>query len=162
MKKSSYVWGIMLIIIGGILLYDNIFDAHLFGWSTLWPMFVLGLGLSFEFSFFINRKAPGLLVPGGILTTNGIVFFFQTFTKWHFIGYTWPLFILSVAIGLFQLYWFIGRPKGLLVTIIILSAVAFISLTCTLLSGINEFGIIFPLALIGAGVYILFFRKTSA
>lgn len=162
MKKSNTAWGFILILFGGLLLYDNLFDGDIISMKTLWPLFVLGLGLIFEFSFFINRKAPGLLVPGGILTTNGFMFLFQTFTNWHFIGYTWPVFVFSVAVGLFQLYWFIGKPKGLLIPIFILTTVSCVSFTIGLMSKINSLinlGLVVPITLIGLGIYLLFFNS---
>ncbi|NLD49459.1 MAG: hypothetical protein GX660_20075 [Clostridiaceae bacterium] len=161
MKKSSIAWGVIFILFGGLLLYDNMFNPDIISMKTLWPLFVLGPGLIFEFSFFVNRKAPGLLVPGGILTTNGFMFLFQTFTNWQFIGYTWPIFIFSVAIGLFQLYLFIGKPKGLLIPIFILTTVACVSFTIGLLNGINSFinlGLVIPMTLIILGIYLLFFK----
>lgn len=163
MKKSSTIWGVILVLLGGILLYDNFFDADIISMGTLWPIFILGPGLICEFSFFINRKAPGLLVPGGILTTIGLLFFFETFTNWQFIGYTWPIIVLSVAIGLFQLYLFIGRPKGLLIPVFILTTVSTVSFTIGLLHGINSFinlGLVVPLTLVCLGIYLLFFKNS--
>jgi hypothetical protein len=166
MKKSSVVWGLVLIFIGGLLLFDNIFDVSLFSMARLWPMFILGLGLIFELSFFAsdNRKDPGLLVPGGILTTLGVVFFFQTYTNWYFMKYSWPFFILAVAIGLFQLYWFSGRPKPLLIPIFILSTVAVVSFSIVVLHGFMSFinfSLLAPVALIIIGILVLFGKNES-
>ncbi len=60
-------------------------------------------GLSFEVAYFTNRKGPGMLVPGGLLTTLGLLFLFEEITRWQFSAYTWPIYTLAVAIGLFQL-----------------------------------------------------------
>ncbi|MFZ5990077.1 MAG: hypothetical protein ACOYWZ_23520 [Bacillota bacterium] len=159
MKRGSPIWGLILIFIGGLLLYSNAFNVNIFGWHTLWPIFVLGPGLVFEMSYFIGRKAPGLLVPGGILTTIGLLFFFETFTGWRFAAYTWPIYILSVAIGLFQLYLFSGRPKALLIPVSILTAVAMVSLSIIVLNSFMsfiDFGLIIPLALLTLGGYIIY------
>lgn len=159
MKKGSPTWGLILIFIGGLLLYNNIFDVNIFSASRLWPIIVLGLGLIFEFSYFIGRKAPGLLVPGGILTVLGFLFFFETFTDWDFSEYTWPIYIISVAFGLFQLYLFSGRPKGLLVPVFILTTIAVVSLSIIVLNGISSFinlGLMVPLAFFALGGYIIY------
>ncbi len=43
---------------------------------------------------------------------------------WHLMGDLWPTYPLGVAIGLFQLYLFGGRDKGLLIPVGILGAVS--------------------------------------
>ncbi|TYQ16983.1 UNVERIFIED_CONTAM: hypothetical protein Cloal_3574 [Acetivibrio alkalicellulosi] len=164
MKKSSSIFGLIFIFIGGFLLYAYFTDVNIFSMSTMWPMFVLGLGLIFEMSFFMNKKAPGLLVPGGILTTLGLLFFFESFTSWRFSQYTWPIYIFSVAIGLLQMYLFSVRSKGLFIAISILFLIGGTSLTLTVLSGITSFinlGLILPIALIAVGIYFLFLRDTQ-
>ena len=71
MKGKNYFWGIILILIGVMAIFNNLFDFQFFRISRLWPIFVLFLGLSFEAGYFSRGREPGLLVPGGILTTIG-------------------------------------------------------------------------------------------
>ncbi|MHC1747137.1 MAG: hypothetical protein AB9856_01950 [Cellulosilyticaceae bacterium] len=127
MKSNYYFWGILLVIVGALGVLDNIFGINLIGHYSFWPLIILAIGLCFEFAYFSAKKAPGLLVPGGILTTIGLLFMFETLTNWHFSAYTWPVYPLAVAIGLFQLYWFGGREKGLLIPVGILTLVATVS-----------------------------------
>jgi hypothetical protein len=119
MKSSNIVIGSLFIIFGILLGISMITDIKF----ELWPFFVLIPGLIFEVSYFRSRKKsdPGLLVPGGILTVIGLLFFFQTLSGWKFINNSWPVFMLAVAVGLFQLYIFGGREKGLLVPVGILA-----------------------------------------
>jgi hypothetical protein len=122
-------------------------------------MIILMLGVMFELVYFVTLKAPGFLVPGGILTTYGILFFFEAATDFHFAEYTWPVYIMGVAIGLFQLYLFSGRPKGLLIAVAIISGAALISLFVMLFKaflGSMDFGIVIPAVLIVAGLLLLF------
>ncbi|MCX7748788.1 MAG: hypothetical protein N2645_18160 [Clostridia bacterium] len=135
-NRNTFI-GFILLIIGGSFLFNNLFHIKLFSMGNLWPIFVLGVGLAFEFSFFLSRRAPGLLVPGGILTTIGLLFFFETFTDWKFAAYSWPIYILAVAVGLFQLYLFSGRPKALLIPIGILTTIACASFFFTVLHWFN-------------------------
>ncbi|HPC99738.1 MAG TPA: DUF5668 domain-containing protein [Acetivibrio sp.] len=159
MKKGSPAWGLVFIFIGGLLLCDSIFDVNIFSISRLWPMIILVLGLIFEFSYFVGKKSPGLLVPGGILTVTGFLFLFESFTGWYFSKYTWPIYIISVAFGLFQLYLFSGKPKGLLIPISVLTTVSVVSLSIIILnivtSSIN-FGLLIPLAFFALGGYIIY------
>ncbi len=163
MRRSNYIWGILMIVFGGLLLSENLFNFNIFSPMLFLPMLLLGLGLSFEAGYFINRKSPGLLVPGGILTTIGLMYFFEVITNWQFADLTWPIYVLSVAIGLFQLYLFSGRPKGLLIPIFILLAVALSFLSMNVLSVFSswyDFKLVISLILIGLGIYVVT-RKSS-
>lgn len=153
------IWGIILIVIGIILIIQKVFLISIFSWEHFWPIFVLILGLSFEFSYFFKKRAPGILVPGGILTTLGILFFFETFTDWNFSAYIWPIYPLSVAIGLFQLYLYSGRNSGILVPVSILTAVSVISFISIMMHGLSwlfQSSLLWGGALILIGVLILF------
>ena len=163
MRKTNYIWGILMIALGGLLLSENIFDFSLFSPMLFLPMLILGLGLSFEAAYFINKRYPGLLVPGGILTTIGFLFFFEVTTNWQFANLTWPIYVLSVAVGLFQFYLFSGRPKGLLIPVIILLAVAGSFLSMNILSIFNSwsgFKFVISVILIVLGINALT-RKRS-
>ncbi len=136
MEKKESTVGIILIIIGAIVLVDRIFNLKFLSMSNFWPLFVLIPGLLFEVSYFVTRRDPGILVPGGILTTIGLLFFFETFTGWQFARDTWPIYPLSVAIGLFQLYLFGYRQKALLIPVFILGCVSLISFVIIIMGGI--------------------------
>jgi hypothetical protein len=134
--------------------------------SNLWPLFILVPGLLFESSFFASRRDPGVLVPGGILTTIGLLFLFETFTGWRFSEYTWPVYPLSVAIGLFQLYLYTGRNPALLIPVFILggvSSIAFLSMVLSAVLGALpswfSFGLIVPVCLIVLGIYIMLRKR---
>lgn len=164
MSRNNYIWGFLMIIFGGLLLFENLFNLNIFSPMLFLPMLVLGIGLSFEVSYFFNRKAPGLLVPGGILTTIGLLFFFEVITNWQFADRTWPIYILAVVIGLFQLYLFSGRPKALLIPIFILLAVAVSFLSMYMLSVFNTFNnfkIVLSVLLIGFGLFVVTKKSTG-
>ncbi|MGL5353399.1 MAG: hypothetical protein ACRDA5_08725, partial [Clostridium sp.] len=114
MKNEKYFFGLILIAIGIMGIADRVFNINLVIGLEFWPLFVLVPGLCFEYAYFSKRQFPGLLVPGGILTTIGLLFIFETITRWRFSGITWGIYPLAVAIGLFQLYLFGGRKKELL------------------------------------------------
>jgi len=136
MNNKNYFWGFFLIIIGILLLRARFFGIQLFHMERLWPVFVLVPGLCFNRAYFSTRKAPGLLVPGGIVTTIGLLFFFETMTNWHFSQYTWPIYPLAVAVGLFQLYIFGEQKRRLLVPVGILILVSAISFICMIFGNI--------------------------
>lgn len=166
MKRNNSMLGGILVIIGAILLISRyLFNSSFLslGPDDFWPMIVLMIGVGFELAYFVPMKAPGLLVPGGILTTCGLLFFFEVMTNWHFAAYTWPVYILSVAIGLFQLYLYSGKPKGLLVAVGIIGGCAAVSLMIIMFRiflGFVDFGLVVPIVLVVGGLVMLF-GKTS-
>jgi len=155
MKNKNNFWGFFLIIVGILLFISKLFSIQLFNMGRLWPIFVLIPGLCFNFAYFSTRKGPGVLVPGGILTTIGLLFFFETMTNWHFAGYTWPIYPLAVAVGLFQLYIFGGRKRELLIPVGILTLVSATSFVSMIFGNINT-SLVVPAILVLLGVYLVF------
>jgi len=156
--KTKSVVAILLIIIGIAGVLNQVFDLRIFRMVHFWPIFVLGPGLAFEWAYFSTRRAPGVLVPGGILTTLGCLFFFEANTRWIFAEYTWPVYILAPAIGLFQLYLFGNREKGLLIPVGILTTVAAVSFCSIVLGDVFSFingSLIWPIVLIIIGLVVL-------
>lgn len=123
MNRIPYILGILLVGIGILFLLSN-FGFIEISWKHLWPLFLLVPGILLEFGFFIYRKDAGLLVPGGILITYGLLFLANVIYGWQLMEFLWPVFLLGVAIGLFQLYLFGERDKGLLIPVGILTVIS--------------------------------------
>lgn len=132
-RNGTMIIGLILILIGIAFLlrnfgifefYFDIFDIG-FMFSTFWPLFIIIPGLIFHYSFFTAKTSDaGLLVPGGILLVIGLTCqLSMLFNIWEFM---WPGFILSVAVGLFELYIFGTKEKGLLIPIFILGGLSLI------------------------------------
>ncbi|GGG00563.1 hypothetical protein [Paenibacillus aceti] len=161
MSKKSWI-GPLLILLGMYLLFfrrEAVSAGTLFG--QFWPtMFVLPLGLFFHWMYFsvTNRRASGLLIPGGILFTVGLVCQVSTlFDSWQ---YLWPGFILAPAVGLFEFYWFSNRNKYLLIPINILAGLSLLFFAVFSLGALYNrmiFGqpvLAIALVVIGAGIMI--------
>jgi len=164
-KRGNTLLGVMLIAFGLLFLVTKSlfkFEFFKFGVGDLWPLFVLTPGVIFEWIYFSTKSKPGLLVPGGILTTIGLLFFFEIATGWSLSSYTWPVYIISVAVGLFQLYIFGKRNIGVLVAAFIPATLA-VLLEINMLYNwaINEINIslILSIVFILLGVLIIFGRK---
>jgi len=122
-------------------------------------LFLLIPGIVFEMSYFIYKKDAGLLVPGGILVTYGLLFLVNTIYGWGLMEELWPIFPLGVAIGLLQLYIFGGREKGLLIPIGILGIVSLFFLINNLF--FINFGLLAGIVLIVIGIWIIFKKAKS-
>ncbi|KGX87062.1 membrane protein [Pontibacillus litoralis JSM 072002] len=149
--------GILFIVIGSILLLENFGFIH-YGFIS-WPITLLLTSLGFHIAFFLTGKRPenaGLLVPGGILLILSIYFYIDILTNYQYTTYTWPTIILAPAFGLFELWYFGGRNKGLWVPISVLTIVAALFYAQAFLAILLE---LWPIALIAVGIYFIFGKK---
>ena len=151
MKTIRYLVGLLLILIGGFSLITYIFHLNNELIHHLWFLCVLIPGLYFEMNYFQTRKNPGQLVPGGILTVIGLLFCFEILTRWDYSNYTWPIYLLAVAFGLFQLYLYDHQDNGLLIPITILCLISFLFYLQLFISS----SLLLAIFLIIIGLYIL-------
>ncbi len=100
------------------------------------------------------RKDAGLLVSGGILITHGLLFSVNAIYGWHLMENLWPIFPLGVAIGLFQLFLFGGREKGLLIPVGILGAISLLFLINNLI--FVDFRLLVGILLVVIGIWFIF------
>lgn len=123
--------GVLLVIAGGFFLLLQLIGNTLpFNFETgdYWPLIILTIGLTFEVVCYTTKKAPGLIIPGGILTIIGFLFFFEVATDFRYAIYTWPVYILSVAVGLYQFYTFKKTNNQLKITSLIIAGIALLAL----------------------------------
>jgi hypothetical protein len=170
MKKINYIFGLLLLCIGVLLILSN-FGVIEIVWGNLWPLFFLIPGILFELSYFIYRKDDGnrggigdfpgssLLVLGGIFITYGLLFCVNVIYGWHLMEYLWPIFLLGVAIGLLQAYLFGAREKYLLIPVGILGAISLFFLINNLL--FIDFGLLAGILLVLIGIWIIFKKIKS-
>ncbi len=165
--KMKTVGGVVLLLLGAMLLLNK---GETFGpgklFAYFWPtLFVIPLSLFLHWLYFsvTGRKGIGLLIPGGILLVSGLIC--QTamlFDNWN---YMWPGFILAVAIGLLEFYWFGNRNRWLLIPINILTVLSLLFFAVFSLGSLfSSFGggrAFIAILLIIGGSAILVFRKRT-
>ncbi len=159
MSKNNYSIGVVLIVIAVVLLLGKLGIFHFLG-SLLWPLFVLAPGILFHLLYF-NRVLPsGVLVPGGILVTYSLMFFYCNVFGWASMGYLWPGFILGVAIGLYEFYLFDRNSgRGVQLAAIILGIISAVFFGMTILFKLGIY--LVALILVLAGVWMIM-RKPRA
>lgn len=169
-KRGNIIFGLIFVVLGALFLLKNlqIYDFSLrildisFIISRFWALIFVALpGFAMHSVYFSGKnKDAGILVPGGILLVSGLVCQFSTsFNAWHLL---WPGFILAVAVGLFELYLFGGRERGLLIPVVILGTISlmfFTSFSFKTLLGVNLRQLIIPVVLVVLGLMIIFGRK---
>jgi hypothetical protein len=167
-NAGSLVGGGLLIIFGLLALLGQLFRGFNF-WNTFWPFFIIGFGLLFFVGMFAGgRSVSGLAIPGAIITTIGLMLFYQNITNhWESWSYGWTVILMAVGLGIFIMgLWGQNtsqRAAGLrvlrigLVMFIIFGAFFELIFTSGMPFGLRS--IIFPAALILLGLYLVLTRS---
>ncbi|MBQ1275557.1 MAG: hypothetical protein IIY08_09290 [Cellulosilyticum sp.] len=166
MEKSRgtarYILAVVLIVLGGTGILNQIFGWQLFRSIDLGGLFVLIPGLWFEYAYFSKHRSPKLLVPGGILSTIGILTLIESNSIMLVRDYIDSLYILAPAVGLFQLYLYDKKDKGLLIPVGILTFIALMDFISEVMGTFFFFmdkSIIWPIILLVIGVALLIGRN---
>lgn len=167
-NTGSLVGGSLLIIFGILALFGKIFQNFDF-WGTFWPFFIIGVGLLFFVGMFAGgRSVSGLAIPGTIITTIGLMLFYQNITNhWESWSYGWTVILMSVGVGIFIMgIWGQNntqRAAGLrvlrigLIMFVIFGAFFELIFTSGMSFGLRS--IIFPVGLILLGLYLVLIRS---
>jgi hypothetical protein len=110
-RGAGAVVGLVLIGLGLLFFVAQFFTVDL--GHYLWPFFVIIPGLAFFAAMVLGgRKASGLAVPGSIITTVGLLLFYQNISDhWESWAYAWALIPTAVGIGLVIHGTFGDRPS---------------------------------------------------
>ncbi len=96
-KRGSLVGGIILILVGAVILINQLTGG--FGFQLSWPWILIGMGFLFIL-FGAIFGVGGLAIPGSILAGLGLIFYYQDFTgdytSW---SYMWALIPGFVGVG---------------------------------------------------------------
>ena len=163
-SKAQYILAGILIVLGVSGIMNQLFGWSLFRHIDLGGLFLLLPGLWFEYSYFSNHRSPKLLVPGGILTTLGILCLVESNTLPFIEDYIDSFYIMAPAVGLFQLYIHDKQDKGLLIPVVILTVIAVMDFLSEIMDNVFYFmdsSIIWPIVLVLIGVALLIGKKNS-
>lgn len=162
-SRGSLVIGIVLAGLGAIFLLGQLFDVNL--GRFLWPFFIIIPGMMFFAGMVLGGKSTGpLAIPGSIVTMVGILLLYQSiFNHFESWAYAWSLiFPTAIGIGLMingawsendRLLNVGLRWAGIGVAIFLVLGV-FFELILNI-SGTTLGSIVWPLALIAFGAYML-------
>ena len=167
MKKKSrhLVIGIAIIILSLAVLYFNlkIFKAS---FNRLWPSLFLLAAMALYLYYFSTRKRKNRLIflfLATFIAPISVSLFFLTFTSISNMRYIWPVFILSLGLGMLSVYFYDGERKTLLMLSTILIAISFI--IWIFYATKSEFGLLIGVALLIIGAAFLtrgIIRETPA
>jgi hypothetical protein len=164
---GSLAAGVFLIGLGVLFLLGQFVRINL--WEWLWPFWIIGFGALFFVGMLAGGKsAAGLAIPGSIISMVGLILLYQNwFGHWESWAYAWALIPVAVGIGLFIMGLWNGREStrraGINVAgvgiVLFLVFGAFFELGAVMLGMRRAGGVLWPLILIGAGLYLLITRS---
>ena len=148
-SKALLIIGMIVILLGILFMGPSL---GMFSLTKMWPAFILLSGIGFFIFAFAYPKLIGLLMPASILTISSIPLFMSTFTgNWEQMARLWPVFLLSVAIGFFLMYFRSRGNKGLLISGLIIIAIAIVGYLI-----FNYIRFLFPILFIAGGLILIF------
>ena len=152
--KTNLIIGILLILLGLLFLGPSL---GLFTLKVMWPAILLIVGLGFFVAHFAAPAMYGFLMPASVLVVSSIPLFTCTFSgDWQQMAQLWPIFVLSVSLGFFLMYFMGKRDRGLLIPALILLLLGIVSFLI-----FNYIKFVFPILFIGGGLVLVFLSLTS-
>lgn len=126
-KGHSIVPGLILIALGIIIILHST-GVFRIDWDVIWTYVIIFLGVIFWLAFLFDRSDVGVLMPGSVLLTVGLVLNYAARNGWYTMNFLWPFFILAPAFGFYAMFLLGGRDRGLLVPAGILTVIGVIFL----------------------------------
>ncbi len=164
-RGSLYV-GLLLILVGLMFLFIEGAARTMqplgvsLGWSNLWPLLLVMVGLAFWLPLFVwserRSELAGLAIPATLFTANGLILLYTAITgNWAAWAYLWTLEPLALGLSFLVLYYLTNRHKALAVVAAFFIAVGgFLFLIFASAFG-GMVAILVPLLLIAAGLILL-------
>lgn len=154
MPNNKYSAGIILLLAGLIILLGKL-GVFTFLSTIFWPLLVLIPGILLHVLYFGRLLPSVVLIPGGMLVVYALLFVFCNIFGWSNLKYLWPLFILGVAVGLYEYYLFSSPKQRTLFTVSI--GLAAVSVLFLLIAMMWSWGIyVIAALLIVAGAFLMF------
>jgi hypothetical protein len=176
MAKSKHLFnwqvflGVVLVLTGGLFLVDQLLGIQIMAY--FWPLLIVLFGLTFFVGMLVaGRKGSGLAIPGTVITTLGLLLFFQnSFNLWGTWTYAWALLTSAVGLGMLIMNGYLKREglrraAGVVIAIGLISFVVFGVLFEVILniSGANTYsGIFLGAGLVLLGLFVVFSRPLFA
>lgn len=148
--------GIAIVAAGLIILLGKL-GVFAFLGQAFWPLLILAPGIVLHI-LYMSRLLPAYtLIPAGILTVYGVLFFLCNTWGWGLMTYLWPFLLLGVAVGLLEYAVSeVQRPRLAFALGIWSGALSIIFLIFTLLQ--TSISYILAVLLIAGGLWLILRR----
>lgn len=147
-QKIMFILGVILVLIGLLFVGPTL---GLFSITRTWPVILLLLGIGFIFSVAGTPKVYGLLMPGAILTISSLVLLRCSWTgDWSQMETLWPIFLISVSVGFFLMYFIGPKNKALLIPALVVIGVGILAFLI-----FNYINFLFPILFLAGGLVLI-------
>ena len=161
-NSGTLIAGAILIAFGLLALARNFFP--IFDWGSIWPVAIIAFGALFFVAMVAGGKqAAGFAIPGSIISGIGLVLLFQNITHhWESMSYFWTLILMSVGVGIAIMGWYgeDANQRGAGLRLMRLGFILFVIFGTFFEMIFSSFSnIVFPVLLIGLGIYLVLSRS---
>lgn len=158
MSSKQYYAGLAILAAGVVILLGKL-GVFAFIGNVFWPLLVLVPGVLLHVLYFGRMmSSAAVLIPAGLLTVYGLLFFVCNLAGWKLMADLWPLLLLGPAVGLYE-YCTYGPNKDRTIRLISLSLIA-VSLLLLLVGLFRTPGVYLLAALlILGGAWLAFGRR---
>ena len=151
-KGSIGLLATLLIIAGTVVTLENF--GLMKGVSKHWPVLLVILGIGFSILYYNGgRQNQAIIWFATFWASNGLFFYYLTFTSWSRLATEWPVFLLILGISFLAIAWHYRKK------IYFLSAVSFISLFLIFFLIFKISANLWPLSLLFLGTDLLIINR---
>ena len=158
MSNKQYTIGLAILAAGIVILLGKL-GVFAFIGNIFWPLLILVPGVLLHLLYFGRMLTSAVaLIPAGVLTVYGLLFFVCNLGGWKLLVWLWPVFIAGPAVGLYE-YSVFGPNRDRTLRMIAVGLIALSALL--LLIGLFRSAFIYLLAaaLILAGAWMAWGRR---
>jgi len=158
MSNKQSMIGLTILAAGLIILLGKL-GVFAFIGNIFWPLLILVPGVLLHLLYFGRMLTSAVaLIPAGVLTVYGLLFFVCNLGGWKLLVWLWPVFIAGPAVGLYE-YSVFGPNRDRTLRMIAVGLIALSALL--LLIGLFRSAFIYLLAaaLILAGAWMAWGRR---
>lgn len=158
MSNKQSMIGLTILAAGLVILLGKL-GVFAFIGNIFWPLLILVPGVLLHLLYFGRMLTSAVaLIPAGVLTVYGLLFFVCNLGGWKLLVWLWPFFIAGPAVGLYE-YSVFGPNRDRTLRMIAVGLIALSALL--LLIGLFRSAFIYLLAaaLILAGAWMAWGRR---
>jgi hypothetical protein len=158
MSNKQYTIGLAILAAGIVILLGKL-GVFAFIGNIFWPLLILVPGVLLHMLYFGRMLGnAAVLIPAGVLTVYGLLFFICNLGGWKLLAWLWPVFLAGPAVGLYE-YSLFGHGRDRTIRPIAIGLLALSGLLIVIALFRSAFMYLLAAALILAGAWLAYGRR---